>query len=120
VFLTLCGWRSAVPSLVLEAVILHRESEDIFDVSKAVEELQQSSLIELTESNEGSEPLLSVPLVAALFGRGKFETSPLNAQLRADVELLQYLGASQRTDVRRGVGSRIRRFVRSLGKDADS
>ena len=31
VFLTLCGWRSAVPQLVLEAVILHSQSEEMFD-----------------------------------------------------------------------------------------
>ena len=120
VFLTLCGWRSAVPQLVLEAVILHSQREEAFDVSKAVEELHRSSLIEISGPSEDTNTYLSVPLVAALFGRGKFETSPLNAQLRSDIELLQYLGAVQRADTGRGVDSRIRRFVRSISKDAES
>jgi hypothetical protein len=118
VFLTLCGWRSTVPLIVLEAVILHTHTEEPFDVAKAVEELHQSSLIEITESEADHQAFLSVPLVAALFGKGKFETSPLNAQMRADTELLQHLGGAQRTDVRHGVAPRATRLIRSIARDA--
>ncbi len=127
VFLTLSGWRSTVPQIALEAVMLRPqnfevphemgEREEPMDVVGAVEELRRSSLVEVAESEADGEPFLSVPLVAAVFGRKKVEASPLNAIIRADSELLQYFGAGQRTDVRHGVAPRVARLIRSIARD---
>ena len=54
VFLTLCGWRSTVPLIVLEAVILHTGTEEPFDVTKAAEELglQRTYLTKLLQKRD--------------------------------------------------------------------
>lgn len=51
VFLTLCSWRSLVPQLALEAVLL-RPANDKMDVAAAIEELLQSSFVERTVAND--------------------------------------------------------------------
>ena len=68
VFLTLCNWRSTIPQLALEAVLL-RPSNDTMDVTRAVEEVIRTSLVEAATSPEDSEVFLSVPLPANLDNR---------------------------------------------------
>lgn len=53
VLLTLCGWRSLVPQLALEAVLL-RPTNEKMDVSAAVDELVQSSFVERTTAGDGT------------------------------------------------------------------
>jgi hypothetical protein len=109
VFLTLCGWRSLVAQVALEAVLLRAENERI-DVDGAIEELSRASLIE-HHMDEGENLLfLGVPLTAALFGKQKLAVSSMAPAVEADLQLLREFGAAQSTDVRGGMGPRIERL----------
>ena len=122
VFLTLCSWRSTVPVLALEAVML-RPSNERMDVAGAVEELNRSSFVETATSNQDNELFLSVPLVEAVFGKRKLATSPMKSAIEADVQLLHAFGAAQQSDIKRGVNPRVEKLFRyvadrvSAGKD---
>lgn len=112
-FLTLCRWRSVVPQVALEAVLVARTNE-IIDVGEAAEELLRASFIERSVSSEDEETFLSVPLVAALFGRRKLSVSPLKSAVDADREVLQLFGATQAVDVEHGIGPRVERLFRQV------
>ena len=94
VFLTLCRWRSSVPSLALEAVLMRPENERI-DVRSAITELVQFSFIDQSTEQSAGETELSVPLAARLFGTRKLELSVWRASIEEDMKLLQLLGPSR-------------------------
>ena len=112
VFLTLCSWRSVVPQIALEAVLLSTESERI-DVEEAVEELRKSSFIEVI-TNQNDEVFLNVPLAASLFGKSELEVSPDKVAILLDRDLLQEFGAAQQSDIANGVKPRILRKFREI------
>lgn len=111
VFLTLCNWRSIVPQLAVEAVLL-QASEEWINVEDGIEELIQSSFIEPIEAED--ERFLSVPLVATEFGRRKLAVTPDRVKIEADMQLLYAFGAAKRSDIRHGVGKRIENLFHSL------
>ncbi|MBN1283957.1 MAG: hypothetical protein JXB47_01020 [Anaerolineae bacterium] len=110
VFLTLCNWKSLVPQLAIEAVLLRLENEAM-DVEQAIEDLSNSSLIERLISKEDDEIFLSVPLVAMQFGQRKLSVNRMKTAIQADTELLHFFGAAQETDVQHGLVPRIRRLI---------
>jgi hypothetical protein len=118
IFLTLCSWRSLIPRIGLEAVLL-RPGNDRIDVEHALTELEQSSLIERTSSDDGDGDFLSVPLVAAIFGRKRLVTSPMKIAIDADIELLQGFGTTTTTDLIHGLPSRIDRLTRAIAARAE-
>ena len=119
VFMSLSSWRSPVPQVAVEAVMLRPQNEK-FDVDAAIEELRRSSLIEAGTSKDGSV-FLSVPLVAALFGKRKLSVSPEKSAVEANTEIIRFLGAVQPGDVQRGIEPRIKsmfaQIVARVGKD---
>ncbi|MCP3166620.1 NB-ARC domain-containing protein [Myxococcus qinghaiensis] len=117
VFLTLCNWRTTIPQLAFEAVLLRPENEKMA-VADAINELERSSFVELLESQADHEIFVSTPLVAALFGRRKLAVSPLKSAIEADTGILHHFGAGQRSDVRHGVAPRIERMITSIAKRA--
>lgn len=117
VFLTLCSWRSVVPQVALEAVLVRPENEKI-DVEHAVDELIKSSFIDVTHSTQDKMLFLAVPLAAALFGRRKLDVSPMKPAIEADNVLLQAFGAAQLPDVRYGIQPRIDRLFRYVANRA--
>ena len=80
VFLTMSNWRSTIPRVALEAVML-RPANERMDVEDAIDELIRSSFIETIATQEQGESVLSVPLAAAVFGQKKLRASPLTASL---------------------------------------
>jgi hypothetical protein len=106
VFMTLSNWRSTLPQLAVEAVMLRPQNEK-FDVEAALEELRRSSLIEARVSSDGNT-FLSVPLVAAIFGKRKLAVSADKTVVESNTEILRFLGAAQKTDIQRGIGPRVR------------
>ena len=92
VFLTLCKWRSSVPALAVEAVLLRPQNERI-DVAAAIQELAQAFFIDETMDQATGEAEVSVPLSARLFGVRKLEVSVWQASIEADVPILHLLGA---------------------------
>lgn len=114
VFLTLCAWRSLVPQVALEAVLL-RPANEKMDVARAVDDLVQCSFVERSIAPDSSV-FLDVALVAAVFGRRKLEVSSMKMAIDADVEFLNQIGAITGTGLRHGVRPRIERLFESLAR----
>ncbi len=115
VYLTLCRWRSFIPQVALEAVLI-RPTNEKMDVEDAVEELIRSSFVEGMDDETGAR-FLNVPLVGSVFGRRKLEVSHMKAAIEADVDLLQELGATQVAGLRLGIQPRIERLFRYVAKE---
>lgn len=113
VFLTLCAWRTAIPQLALEAVLL-RSSEERLEVDVAVEELIRSSFIETLSSETDGELFLTVPMVSARFGGRKLATSPMKSAIEVDLPLLRAFGPAQQSDISRGVPSSIEQLFKYI------
>ena len=116
VFLTLCGWRSTVAQLAIEAVLLRQEKERI-DVVGAVEELRKSSFVEVTEAEKDGQLFISVPLVASFFGRRKLEVSPMKSAIQADMPLLLAFGAAQASATGQGLLPRLNKLFRNVARE---
>lgn len=112
VFLTLSNWRSVIPQVALEAVML-RPANEKFDVEAAIDELRRSSLVELTQSPE-EDTFLNIPLVAAVFGKRKLSVSPLKNMVDENTEILRFLGAAQKSDIQHGISLRIERMFKHI------
>lgn len=119
VFLTLCAWRSLVPRIGLEAVLLRPDNERM-DVEHALLELEQASLVEEVRAGHDSSPFLSVPLAAAIFGKKKLVTSPWKFAIDADLELVHDFGAASLGEVARGLGPRVERLARAAATRAEA
>lgn len=117
-FLALCNWRSAVPEIALEAVLI-RSSESRIDVRQAVEELEQSSFIESSISEKDGSRFLSVPLVARMFGDRKLAVDPLKPVIDQDKQMLIAFGAVQDTDLRHGFQPRGDRLLTHIAREAE-
>ncbi|MCC7542082.1 MAG: hypothetical protein IT379_38035 [Deltaproteobacteria bacterium] len=115
VFLTVCGWRSAVPRVGLEAILLRAANERIA-ARDAIEELQRSSFIESLESSEDGQMFIAAPLVARLFGQRKLLVSPMKTAIQADVDLLRAFGPTTRPETRQGFAPRLRQMVRHVAR----
>jgi hypothetical protein len=112
-FLTLAAWTSSVPRLALEAVLL-RSTQERYEVQAGVETLLQYSLAESHIAPADGQEFISLPLVAALFGKKKLNISPSKTSIYADVEILQMLGPSRRDDLRLGLSKKLETFVSSI------
>ena len=113
IFLTLCSWKSVIPRLAIEAVML-KPDDELSNPDQAVEDLINSSLIETSISDADDEVFLHVPLIAAKFGQRKLEVSRFKVAIQADSELLQFFGAAQERDVKQGIRPRVHRLVRNI------
>jgi hypothetical protein len=116
VFLTLCNWRSVVPELAIEAVVLRSATERL-NVRKALDELKRTSFVEELPSGQDSEFFVSVPFSAMAFGRRKLTASPMKAAVEADTHLLQAFGAARKEDVRHGVLPRVHRLLTKIAEN---
>jgi hypothetical protein len=117
VFLTMCNWRSTIPRLALEAVML-RPANERMDVDGAIEELIRTSFVEEIIVSDDNEGLVSVPLAASEFGRRKLRASPIVTAVQANTALLLNFGAGQKADATAGIAWRIDRFFRSVAEEA--
>lgn len=110
VFLTLCSWRSVIPQIALESVLLRKENE-IIDIDKALEDLYRSSFIEIDERDDDS--FISVPMAAALFGQKELDVSPDKLTIMRDKRLLVEFGAgTSRGNM--SLRSHIQRKIRAI------
>ena len=108
----LASWRSTVPELAIHAVLARRSSEHMH-VEDAVEELRKSSLVDVAVSPDGSR-FLSVPLVAAEFGKRKLTTDQSKSAVEADLEHLHQFGPGQKGDLEKGIAPRVARLFRQV------
>jgi hypothetical protein len=116
-FLTLCGWRSLVPRVGLEAALMRSDSEPI-DIESALDELEKFSLVDRYADSDNTA-YLAVPLAASIFGKRKVVTSPYKSLIDADLELVRGFGAMSSTDVGQGIDKRVQRMVRAIAKRAE-
>ena len=114
VFLTLSCWRSHVPQIAVEAVLLRHGSVGI-DPARACDELVRMSLVERIAAEDGND-FLGVPLTAALFGKKKLETSPQRDVIESDVRFLQDIGPTAKSGLREGIRPRINTLFRKVAK----
>ena len=113
VFFLLSSWRSVVPSIGVEAVLM-RSTEERIDVASAIDELKRLSFIEELPSPDSGETFLSVPLAAMTFGKRKLTTSTMKVVVEADTEMLRAFGAAGKDAVGQGVEIRIGRLLKSI------
>ena len=119
VFLTMSSWRSSIPLLAIEAVLL-RPTNERMDVENAVEELGRSSFIEIIKSTEDDELFVTVPLAASIFGKKKLSTYAMKSAVEADVQLLHAFGAAQQSDINKGVAPRIDKLYKFIAERISS
>lgn len=118
-FLILSSWRSVVPDIALEAVLLLHAPERI-DAAFAVDELVRLSLVEEVATDAVSIRFLNVPLAAFAFGKRKLVTSSHRALIEKCVETLQLFGASRATGAGISVRRTLSRFMKSIERKIDA
>jgi hypothetical protein len=112
VFLTLCSWNSMIPKIALEAVLWRPENEKI-EVQRAIEELKQSSFIDVI-NDDTSDEILSLPLAAAIFGKGELEVYPEKIKIYADRKLLMEFGTTSQSNLSSGLMQHIEKKFKSI------
>ena len=117
-FLTLASWRSALPLLGLEAVLLTHDDE-FFDVREAIEELDRTSLVEIARGSRQADDFISLPLAALLFGQKKLVTSPLKVSIEQDARILSTFGPAVKNDADRGLNNAVWRLGKHLVSNAE-
>lgn len=115
VFLTASNWRSTIPELALQAILIRSEIEPGI-IEEAIEELTKSSLVETIRSAKDDSYFISVPLSAALFGKRKLSVDPMKIAIEADTSLLHSFGAGTVEDVKFGINPRIDRLFSEVAK----
>ncbi len=119
IFLTLSNWRSTIPEIAIEAILL-RETNELMDVGKGIDELFRSSLILIETSEVDGMRFLSVPFAASFFGKKKLTVSPMKTAIQADTKLLQVFGVGLHTESHLGIEPRISKFFRDIAKRVSS
>ena len=114
VFLTLCRWRSSVPALAVEAVLLRPENERI-DVGGAIDELVQGFFVEEVIEDATGEAEVSVPLAGRLFGLRKLEVSVWQASVETDISMLHLFGP-RTAGASPALGNRIQVLFRNVAE----
>ncbi|HBS85701.1 MAG TPA: hypothetical protein DEA97_04040 [Bacteroidales bacterium] len=115
IFLTLSNWRSTIPEIAIEAILI-RESNELMDVGKGIEELYRSSLVLIEVSEKDGMRFLSVPYSASVFGKKKLSVSPMKTAIQADTKLLHTFGVGLHTEIHLGIEPRIIKFFRDIAK----
>lgn len=117
VFFTLCNWRSIVPQLALEAVILRSSTQEgKLNTKEAINDLSRISFIDVISSEQDGQLFISVPLAAAIFGKRKLAISHYKNLVEADTRLLQFFGASQKHEIKNGIEPRINKLFKNLAR----
>jgi hypothetical protein len=114
-FLSLAQWRSIVPRVAFEAVIMRPSNERIM-VGQAIEELVGASMIDILSSEADGHEFISTPLAAALFGRKQLLVSPIKGAVARDVFLLQRFGTGDTNAVQRGIDPHIEKFTQFVAE----
>ncbi len=115
IFLTLSNWRSTIPEIAIEAVLM-REINEHMDVEKGIEELYKSSLVNIDKSEKDGMRFISVPFSASLFGKKKLAVSPMKTEIQADTQILHTFGVGLNTEIHLGIEPRIVKFFRDIAK----
>ena len=113
VFLLLSSWRVYVPQIAIEAISL-RPGTERFDVTAALEEAIQFSLVDQAPSEGDDDRFVGVPLAAALYGQRELQVSPFKVAVEEDRKLLMGFGAGRKESAHKGVVPRIESLIRNI------
>ena len=114
IFLMLSGWRSLVPQLAVEAVVLSAKEADV-DPRAAIDELVRMSLVERTIAPDTSE-FLSVPLAAELFGRKKLKVSSNRQLIERSLELVREFGPTLEMGLKDGIRRPLTTYIKNIAR----
>ncbi len=119
IFLILSNWRSAVPQIAVEAVLI-TPSHDRMDIGSAIDELRRSSFIDVVRSQSDKQSFLTTPLAASVFGKKKLAVSPMKGTVEMDTQLLQAFGAAQQSEIKQGIAPRVEKLFRYIANQTSS
>ncbi len=119
VLLTLSNWRSTIPYIALESILLSDQNESM-NVESAIEELHRYSFVEMIKSKKDGSIFLYLPLSAFLFGKKKLTVSPLLATVQNDTLLLRQFGVGQIVHINDGLEPRLNNFFQELARQLNS
>ncbi|MCK5345070.1 MAG: tetratricopeptide repeat protein, partial [Candidatus Heimdallarchaeota archaeon] len=114
VFLTLSELKITIPELAVEAVLL-RPYNELTNVTDAIKELINSSLVEEVKVSE-NEYFLCVPFEAQIFGRKMLAMHLNRGSIYNDVKLIRKFGIAQQHDVSKDVDKRMRILFKNIAK----
>lgn len=116
ILLTLSRWRSLVPQLATEAMLLrHDHNGEHIDPEAAIDQLVRMSFVERVKGEDGSD-FLRVPLTAALFCKRKLDVSREHALIEEDFRFLNDFGATAVTSRNPDFGGRMAAFFRRTAR----
>lgn len=115
IFLTISNWRSTIPEIAIEGILM-REVNEHMNVEKGIEELYRSSLILVETSDIDNMRFLSVPYSASVFGKKKLSVSPMKTAILADTKILYSFGVGINSEIHLGIEPRINKFFKDLAK----
>jgi tetratricopeptide (TPR) repeat protein len=106
-----------IPLIAVEAVLWRPENEKM-DVQIAIEELRQSSFIDVI--NKSGDDIINVPLAATLFGKAELEVYPEKIKVDADKKLLMEFGTTSYSNLSSGLVRNIERKFRAISNRISS
>lgn len=114
-FLVLSNWRTIIPRLALESVIVKTEKEHI-DIEEAIDELYRYSLIDLIKS-EDNQYFIFVPLSSFEFGKQKLNVSHYKSSVSLITNILYLFGTTQYSEIKKGFRPKFLRFIKEIVKE---
>ena len=88
------------------------------DIQKAIEELRQSSFIDVID-RDGDE-IINLPLAATLFGKSELEIYPEKIKVLSDRGLLMEFGSTTYSNISSGLVRNIERKFKAVSKRINS
>ena len=114
-FLTLSAWKSPIPQVALEVVLI-RSTQERSEVENGIESLLQFSIAEAHVAQADGQKFLSLPLATSIFGMSKLNVHPSKAAIEADTEILQMLGATTSSGLKVGLLKNIEKMIKGISK----
>ena len=117
-FLTLSAWKSAVPRVALEAVLMQSTGLRS-EVENSVDSLLDYSLAESRRTSEDSQEFIALTLAAHLFGNSLLQINPDKSSIFQDVSILQMFTPSSISDVNLDMGRIFTGFIKNVSDRVD-
>ena len=117
-FLTLSTWKSAVPRVALEAVMM-KSTGLRSEVENSIDSLIHYSLAENHLAGEDNQEFIRLTLAAHLFGNSVLQTSFDKLEILADAEILQMFAPTTMSDRSLDLGRILPSFIKNLSDRVD-
>jgi tetratricopeptide (TPR) repeat protein len=115
VFQTLCNWRTNIPRIAIEAILVRHQNE-YMNVPKAIDELYRFSLIDLIKNEIDGHEFISLPLSSFEFGRKKLSVSSMKSAIEVDTIYIRMFGTTNEYEIKKGIGPKVEKFFNEISK----